>query len=233
MERRRESSLAQQLAELTRDVTVRNTGDPASALHELVGSATDYVPGAQYVGITLAARGGSVESVAATHRYAELLDEIQEKFQEGPCLSAAWNQQTIEVPDLSKDSRWPKYRREATASTPVRSILSYQLFTGAKKVGALNFYADNPGAFEPRDVELGLVFATHVAITWNMVLLDKQMRSALASRDIIGQAKGIIMERFDVDAVRAFELLKRLSQDSNVPLVTVAERLVTADHPSR
>nr|WP_232375415.1 GAF and ANTAR domain-containing protein [Mycolicibacterium baixiangningiae] len=229
----RQSALAQKLAELTRDVTVRNTGDPPAALEELVGNATDYVPNARYAGITLATRDGAVESVAATHRYAELLDHIQEKHQEGPCLSAAWHQHTIEVPDLKTDGRWPAYQREALAATPVRSILSYQLFTGAKNLGALNFYAHHADAFTAQDVELGLVFATHVALTWNMVLLDSQMRSALASRDIIGQAKGMIMERFDVDAVRAFELLKRLSQDSNTSLVTVAERLVTADHPSR
>ena len=83
----------------------------------------------------------------------------------------------------------------------------------------------------------GLIFATHTALAWNMLRRDEQFRSALASRDVIGQAKGMLMERFGIDAVRAFDLLKRLSQDSNTPLHEVAERLTSsgrhsADQPS-
>jgi len=82
-------------------------------------------------------------------------------------------------------------------------------------------------------VELGLIFATHTALTWNLLRRDEQFKSALASRDIIGQAKGMIMERFNIDAVQAFELLKRLSQNSNAPVAEIARRLVYADHPPR
>ncbi|MDT5228866.1 MAG: hypothetical protein QOH94_2659, partial [Mycobacterium sp.] len=83
-----------------------------------------------------------------------------------------------------------------------------------------------PDAFDPEAQAVAAMLATHAAITLIAQHRDTQFQSALASRDAIGQAKGMIMERFDVDAVRAFELLKKLSQSSNTRLVAVAEELV-------
>ena len=68
-------------------------------------------------------------------------------------------------------------------------------------------------------------------MAWNAARRDEQFKRALASRDIIGQAKGMIMERYGVDAVQAFELLRKLSQNSNVPLIQVATDLVVKRHP--
>jgi AmiR/NasT family two-component response regulator len=98
-------------------------------------------------------------------------------------------------------------------------------------MAALNFYAEQPRAFDHGAIEIGLIFAAHTAIAWNMLKRDDQFRSALESRDIIGQAKGMLMERFHIDAVHAFELLKRLSQESNLQLVEVARQLVYAERP--
>ncbi len=98
-------------------------------------------------------------------------------------------------------------------------------------MGALNFYAERPHAFDQESVELGLVFATHISLAWAVVRRQEQFRSALASRDLIGQAKGMIMERYRVDAVHAFELLKRLSQISNSKVVDVAQALIAAEFP--
>ena len=81
--------------------------------------------------------------------------------------------------------------------TPIRSIVSFQVFAGEHASGALNFFAERPHAFTDDAVELGLIFATHTAIAWGMLRRDEQFRSALSSRDEIGQAKGMLMERFD------------------------------------
>ncbi|ORA25358.1 hypothetical protein BST12_03495 [Mycobacterium angelicum] len=78
-----------------------------------------------------------------------------------------------------------------------------------------------------------LAFATHAALAWNISRRDDQFRSALASRAIIGQAKGMLMERFGIDAVAAFYLLKRLSQESNTPVVDISHRLVNVERPRR
>jgi GAF domain-containing protein len=155
------------------------------------------------------------------------LDDVQRRFQDGPCLTAAWENHTVRVDDLNTDERWPEYRASALELTPIRSILAFQVFAGDHASGALNFFAEQPRAFTDDAVELGLIFATHTAIAWGMLRRDEQFRSALSSRDDIGQAKGMLMERFDIDAVRAFELLKRLSQDTNTPLHQIAKRVTT------
>jgi AmiR/NasT family two-component response regulator len=92
----------------------------------------------------------------------------------------------------------------------------------------LNFYAENPHAFDARSLEQGRIFATHTALAWIAMRRDSQLRSALASRDTIGQAKGILMERLGIDAVGAFNLLKKLSQESNTVLVHIAEQVISS-----
>jgi GAF domain-containing protein len=202
-------------------------------LDELTESAARSVPGARYAGITVADRDGTVHSATSTGRYPALLDTIQQVHREGPCLSAAWEQHVIRIDDLTRDERWPAYSREAVEQTPIRSIVSYQLFKEHQMMGALNLCAEQPDVFDDDAVELGLIFATHTALAWKLVRREEQFRSALGSRDIIGQAKGMLMERFKIDAVQAFELLKRLSQGSNRQLATVARELVESERPNR
>lgn len=221
-----------EVGELVRGLQRRQIDD-AAVLDELTRSAARFVPGAHYAGITVVRPTGEIETVAATHHYAVALDDVQRHHRQGPCLSAGWQYRIIRIDDLSAEERWPRYRNAALALTPIRSVLSLQLFADPKSIGALNFYAETTQVFDDESVELGLVFATHTALVWNIVLRNEQFHSALASRDIIGQAKGMIMERFDVDAVHAFELLKRLSQNSNTPLAEIARRLVDANHPPR
>ncbi|GBE64733.1 transcriptional regulator [Mycobacterium sp. MFM001] len=209
----------------------QQSADVDAVLTELTESAPRSIPGAQYAGITIATRNGKVRTAAATGPYPVLLDEIQQRHGEGPCLSAAWEQHTIRINDMAHEQRWPAYCRDALIKTPIRSILSFQLFADHQTMGALNVYADQPNVFDEDAVEQGLICATHTALAWNLCRRDEQFRSALASRDIIGQAKGMIMERFKIDAVQAFELLKRLSQSSNTPLVNVARQVVESEHP--
>ncbi|MCV7236417.1 hypothetical protein BST20_24630 [Mycobacterium branderi] len=220
----------QRLAELVRDL--HQLTPPEGLLDELTEGAVQWVPGAQYAGITVTRRRSDIETAAATGSYPLILDDIQRRHREGPCLSAAWAHQTIRIDDLAVDDRWPRYCADAIAQTPIRSMLCFQLFGQDQAVGALNFFSEGINVFDNESVELGLVFATHAALVWNMQRRDEQFRSALASRDIIGQAKGMLMERYRIDAVAAFDLLRRLSQESNVPLAQIAQQVVHADHPS-
>lgn len=219
-----------QLAELVSSME-REEMDTAAGLNELIGNGVLHVVGSQYAGITMAERSRAVVNIAATHRYPVLLDEIQNRYAEGPCVEAAWRHHVMHVEDLTEDERWPRYRRHALEQTPIRSILSFELFVDRGGTAALNFYADTPHAFPDDSVELGAVYATHIALAWSMLRRQDQFRSALASRDMIGQAKGIVMERFGLDAVEAFELLTRLSQQSNTRLIDIAKSLIDSEHP--
>jgi hypothetical protein len=220
-------ALALRLAQWLRNLQRRSAIAPFATLHELTVGAADSIQGADHAGITVVDRKGVFHTFAATHPYAVQLDRIQQGRREGPCVAAAWEYRTMLIDDLDADARWPRFCRDAVAKTPIRSVLSFQLFTEPHAMGALNFYAERPHAFGERSVEAGLIYAAHTTVAWYMVQRDDQFRAAVGSRDIIGQAKGMLMERFHIDAAQAFELLKRLSQESNTPLVRVAEQVVS------
>lgn len=228
----RPSGLIHEVAELAQNLQRQQNTDVDTVLGELTQSAASAMPGAQHAGITIASRNGKVRTASATHRYPALLDEIQQRHDQGPCLSAGWEHHVIRIDDMAIENRWPAYCRDVIEETPIRSVMSFQLFADHHDMGALNFYAEVPNAFDDEAVEMGLILATHTAVGWAMVRRDAQFRSALASRDIIGQAKGMIMERYKIDAIQAFELLKRLSQSSNTPLAVVARHVVEAEHPT-
>jgi GAF domain-containing protein len=214
------------IAELVQSLHGRPDADSDTVVAELAEHAAIEIPGAQYAGITLTRNGKHIETPAATHMYPMLLDKIQQRHQEGPCLTAAWEEKTVHVADLETDDRFPLYRQDAIAETPIKSIMAFQLFIAGETMGALNVYSEQPNVFDSESRNIGLVFAAHSSVAWNSARRDEQFKRALSSRDVIGQAKGMIMERYDVDAVRAFELLRKLSQDSNVPLIRVATELV-------
>jgi hypothetical protein len=221
------SKLAE-LAAMVADLQERPSADVDTALGELTDSASRGVPGAKYAGITVVGRGNKVRNAAATHPYVATLDDVQGREGEGPCVSAAWEHDVVRIDDAAEEQRWPRYCASALALTSIRSVLSFRVFHHQHESAALNFFADRSGAFTNESVELGFIYATHTALAWKLLRRDAQFRSALASRDVIGQAKGMLMERFEIDAVQAFDLLKRLSQDSNTPLHEVAGRVTSS-----
>jgi GAF domain-containing protein len=219
-----------QLAELVASLDRQGT-ETKAGLRELIEIGSRHVTGSKYAGITLAEAGKAITNVVATHRYPMVLDAIQNEYGEGPCVAAAWQHHVMHVADLGVDERWPRYQQYALANTPIRSILSFELFADHDTMAALSFFGHHPHAFTDESIELGGIFATHVALAWSMMRRNDQFRSALASRDMIGQAKGVIMERFNLDAVEAFDLLARLSQQSNTKLIDIARALIDSEHP--
>lgn len=214
------------MAELVQGLHNRPDTDSDTVVAELAEHAAAEIPGAQYAGITLTRNAKHVETPATTHHWPLLLDKIQQRHLEGPCLTAAWEEKTVHVRDLETDLRFPNYRKDALEETPIRSIMAFQLFIAGETLGALNIYAEEANAFGDESRTLGLIFAAHSSVAWNSARRESQFQKALTTRDVIGQAKGMIMERYRVDAVQAFELLRKLSQNSNVPLTKVASDLV-------
>ncbi|WP_244324367.1 GAF and ANTAR domain-containing protein [Mycobacterium timonense] len=202
-------------------------------LPEVTAGAVRLLPGVDHAGISLVVKGHSREiaSTAATGSVPMKLDELQQKYQQGPCWDAIWEHHTVRVDDFESEARWPEFVEAACAETPVRSSLSIQLYTDETELGALNLYCERPHIFDAHIEEIALALAAHAAIAFSGARRSDQFRSALASRDIIGQAKGIVMERYKVNAVAAFGLLLRLSQNTNTPLYEIARRLINADYP--
>jgi GAF domain-containing protein len=196
-------------------------------------SATRMLPAVAHSGVTLVInrRRRTLESVAATGAVPRTLDRLQEELQQGPCLESIWNLYTVRVEDYENERRWPHFVAAVVAQTPVRSSLSIQLYTNETELGTLNLYSEEAAAFTPEVKETALTLAAHAAIGLAGARRGDELQSALASRDIIGQAKGIIMERFNLPAGAAFIMLTKLSQESNTPLYEIARQLIFAQHP--
>jgi hypothetical protein len=134
------------------------------------------------------------------------------------------DQEVVRSDDLREEPRWPEFAA-AAVGLGVYSMLNFQLYTHRGGAGALNLLGATPRAHSSESQAFGASLATHAAVAITTLNRHRQFESALATRDTIGQAKGIVMERFRIDAIAAFDLLKRLSQDTNTPVRQVAECL--------
>lgn len=215
--------LATRMADLARDIAAPRSLN--QVLAEVTSAAVDLIPAADIAGVLLVKGGGDFESVADTDSLVAKLDKLQHDFGEGPCHDAALNETIVRTDDLRDEPRWPKYG-PAAVDHGVLSSLSFKLYTAERTAGALNLFSFRPGVWDTESETIGSVFAAHAASAIMASRHGQQMQSALSTRDRIGQAKGIIMERYGVDDVRAFELLRRLSQESQTKLSDVAQRVI-------
>ncbi|WP_457145146.1 GAF and ANTAR domain-containing protein [Mycobacterium sp. URHB0021] len=200
--------------------------DVAATFGRVTESAVDLIDGVDYADVMLI-QDGQHWSVAATDPVVTHLDELQMEFKEGPCLQAAVEDALIRCSDLQHDERWPTFAGAALAAG-IRSVLSFQLYTNRGGAGALNLLSREPNTVDSEGEVIGAMLATHAAGLMVMVNRRKEFDSALASRDLIGQAKGILMHKFSIDSVRAFELMVRQSQNSNTPVRTIAQQIIDA-----
>lgn len=184
-------------------------------------------------GITLR-RNGEVSTVAASGELAMHADEIQYGHGQGPCLHSLHTGEFVHIPDLASDDRWETYRLNALAAG-VGSSISLPLIVDDHPVGALNIYSTGVHHFSTDDIATARAFADQAAAALTLVMrhseklvLEEQLRNALASRAVIDQALGIIMGQQHCDAAEAFDLLRRASQDRNIKLVDIATQMITA-----
>jgi GAF domain-containing protein len=220
-----------EMADLAIDLEHRPIGDVQTLLDDLVLVSMHSVAGAQYAGITVVGRGNVVNTVSSSHHHAVRADDALRRHRQGPCLSFEESSRLVRIEDLAAEPRWPRYRDEVLETTPLRSALCIRMCADGRTTSAVTFYAEQAHAFDDDSEELALIVTAQDALVWNLIRRQEQFTSALASRDTIGQAKGILMERFDIDAADAFSLLKRMSQQSNVSVGEISHGLVRSRHP--
>ena len=196
-------------------------------IDEIVGFGVTHLS-ADYGGVTLWRQRGRLESAGATDPIVAQADKLQHALREGPCVQAAEELRHIVSPDLERDGRWPTWGPQA-ADLGLRSILSVELNTGPRRLGALNFYGASRYNFDDDDVETAHYFAAHAAAALDATLTAAGLRTAADTRTIIGQAQGILMERYSLSAKKAFAVLLRYSQDNNIKLHELARRLIEVD----
>jgi GAF domain-containing protein len=204
---------------------IEQQDDPHSALHEIVCAAVELVPGSDEGSITLVVGRKTVTSQAANGDLARAVDALQEQTGQGPCLDAVYDQDTVLVPDLAVETRWPLFSDRAVEAG-ARSMLAFRLYVEGDNLGALNLYARDPMAFGEESERTGALFASHASVAYAAARKQSQLARTVETRQRIGQAQGILMERHRMTDDQAFALLVRVSQRSNTKLRDVADRLV-------
>jgi len=197
--------------------------DLDETLRRITAAAVEVLPDVSYSSITIKHGDGRLETVAPTDDLLCEVDAAQYELQEGPCYEAAADTVHVTASDLSSDSRFPRYAPVAV-SAGIRAQAGIRLFETRASNGALNIYSERVGAFEDLEV-LSQLFAHQSAMALDYARQISNLEQAAESRRVVGQAVGIVMERFGLDEARAFGFLTRLSQDNNVKLRVVAERL--------
>jgi GAF domain-containing protein len=201
-------------------------GDVEATLQAITAAAVGAVPGAEQCGVSYVIGRRRIEPRAWTGDMPKTVDALQEVLGQGPCLDAVWNELVVRVDDVAADQRWPTFAAQAP-DVGVGAMLCFQLFVAGDNLGALNLYAGIPGAFTDESEEVGLLFAGHAAVALAGAEHEHELRSAMTNRDIIGQAKGILMERYKIPAQQAFTLLSRTSSLTNRKLFDIADELTT------
>jgi hypothetical protein len=219
--------LAQTLSALARSLEAED--DTGAMLDDLVAAAVAQIPGVDEGSISVVLGRRDMTSQSPSSELPERVDALQVEAGEGPCLDAVFRERVVRVPDMGSEQRWPKFARRA-AEAGAASMLSFQLWVEGDNLGALNLYGRRPHAFNEESEQIGLLFVSHAAVAMAGAQKQDQLAAGLATRDLIGQAKGILMERYQIDAQKAFALLVRVSQHSNRKLHDVAAELATTRH---
>lgn len=217
-------NLAEHLAGAARDL---GSEDVERTLEKAINLAVELIDGCDAAGVLVVRRHESIDTPVHTDELVRRGDELQYELKEGPCLDAIWEQETIHTPDLADDGRWPNWGPRVVEELGVRSMLCIQLFTSDLTVGALNLYSKSTAAFDEGEQTMeAQALAAHVAVALVSAQEIEHLHTALDSRTVIGQAEGILMERFDLSADRAFDVLQRVSSHTNTKLHRVAAELV-------
>jgi GAF domain-containing protein len=214
-------------------------GSLESVLSTITELASRILPGEPVTSVTIIRPRGAT-TVASSGPLALELDETQYRLGSGPCLSAASTGRTAELLDTRNTPEWPEFAAVA-AARGCDSVLSFPLPVQEQLAGALNVYACGTAPAGPRTLKLVSRFAGYAVVpVSNMYLYESaleragHLQTALDSRAVIDQAKGILMERLKVTADRAFQVLSRVSMQTNTKVRDVARQLVeTGELPTR
>lgn len=213
------------------DLSGLDEGGPDAIMSAVAKLATSAFPGCDAASVTVVDDGHSL-TAAASDEDAMAIDEQQYVSDDGPCLTALRTRKAIRVDAFADDERWPDVAREALGRGK-RSALSLPLVADNRAVGALNMYASRERAFTEGEEETGKIFAAPAAVAIvgatslaHATALARNIALAVEHRDIIGQAKGILMATSGVSSDDAFAMLVAASQRSNRKLYSVAEEIV-------
>ena len=219
------SSLADSMAEAAKVINAPRSMD--ERLSAIVHAAPNTVPGFDQASISLAYHRGPVHTRTASSDLVEKLDLNQYEAEEGPCFEAFTRLDVVTVPSVRHEQRWPTYIARAHEAGVTAQLGVPLGGDGAKVRGSLNLYSTTGEGIDPEAVGIASMFATHATLALGWARTEEQLNEALATRKAIGQAIGIVMERYQINEDKAFGFLVRVSSTSNIKLRDVADELIT------
>ncbi len=207
--------------------------DLQSTLATLVQGAVTALPDVDHAGISVVHRRGRIETVAASDRLVRELDELQYSLGEGPCVDAARDDDVVRVQHARHEERWPRFMPRAV-QRGLRSQLGLRLYTESRTIGVLNLYSTTSDSITDEVEQMAELFSAYATTSLGRAQSAESLDNVIASRQVIGQATGIVMERYGLDEGRAFEYLLRVSSLANQKLRDIAREMVDAlndEHP--
>lgn len=223
-----ENELTQRLLRMTS--AVDEPSDVDDLLHAVAQTARDNIAGAAGASITIRRPDDTLETLAATSEILRRLDVLQYELHEGPCFEAVTDERAVVSPHVGRDPRWPRFGPAAVA-LGFRSQMGVRMRQQHGAVHAINLYAAEAGAFREAD-DLLVLFASHAGTILDRAQQLESLGRALDSREEIGRAVGVIMERYGLDSHKAFGYLVRLSNESNTKLKDIAAGILE-DRPEQ
>jgi GAF domain-containing protein len=223
----------QQLAETFAEISRVLLGEPGvqATLDKMCQLLVGTVDGCDHAVVTVV-RNHHLESPAASDEIGPAVDAIQLEVDEGPCVEAIREHQTMVTEDLASETRWPRFSRRAVETTGVRSMLAFRLFVAGDTLGSLNLYSKQARAFTDESIAVGTVFAAHASIALRAAQSKEdlsRLREAIEARELIAQAKGILMGRRGLSSQAAMVILDRGAERLKIELRELARRVVAGE----
>jgi GAF domain-containing protein len=206
--------------------TIGQAGTSEETLQTIAETALLSIPSIEHVGVSVLDRNGKVVTMAATSDLVRELDTLQYSLNEGPCVDTLHDATVVAAPHIRHDPRWPRYVPPAV-QLGLKAQLACKLYVDDEgTVGGLNMYSTGSEDIDPQAPSIADLFATHAALALGKARKVDHLKEALTTREIIGEAVGLLMAKYHLDPDGAFGYLVRSSSHSNTKVRDIAVRIV-------
>ncbi|MCW0216420.1 MAG: GAF and ANTAR domain-containing protein [Pseudonocardia sp.] len=210
--------------------------DVIDLLDRLIGYSVELLS-ADAAGLVLADARGELRVVAASNEDAELMELLQLQSAEGPCLDCFRTSAPVSVEDIVESAdRWPGFVAALADRGAFRSVHALPLRLRGQAIGALNLFHHAPGPIPEDDLALGQALADVATIgilSERLIrrgeVVNEQLQTALNSRIVVEQAKGVLAEHAGIGMTEAFDALRRYARSNNVRLADTARQITVGD----
>ena len=218
--------LAETFAEISRVLLAEP--DVQRTLEKMCELLVPTVDGCDHSVVTVV-RDHELSSPASSDDVGPAVDAIQFEVGDGPCVESIREHQTVTTDDLVTETRWPRFSRRAVEATGVRSMLAFRLFIGGDTMGSLNLYSKKPNAFSDESLAVGTIFAAHASVALRAAQSQEnlsRLRELIEARELVSQARGILMGRQGISSQAALDILTRGAERLKMELGEMARRVV-------